>query len=54
MTPYRQQQRFIDAVDAAFLHDQIKAVTGGDFPSLAVEFRPADVSMITRLSWPIS
>ncbi|KAH0836552.1 ARM repeat-containing protein [Lanmaoa asiatica] len=36
-----QQQRFIDGVDAAFLHGQVKAVTGGEFPLFTEEFRPA-------------
>lgn len=47
-TPHRQQQRFIDGVGAAFLHGKVKAVTGGEFPSLTEEFRPTDVSIIPR------
>lgn len=51
-TPHRQQQKFIDGVGAAFLHGQVKAVTGGGFPSLTEEFRPTHVSIIARLFWP--
>ncbi|KAF8141740.1 ARM repeat-containing protein [Boletus edulis] len=40
-----QQQRFIDGVGAAFLHGQVKAVTGGDFPPLTEEFKP--IHMLT-------
>ena len=40
---YRQQQGFIEAMEAAFLKSQVKAVTGGEFSPIAVEFRPAHV-----------
>ncbi|KAG9312861.1 ARM repeat-containing protein [Chiua virens] len=43
-----QQQRFIDAMVAAFLHGQVKAVTGGEFRPLEAEFRPIDVSSDAR------
>ncbi|KAG6381494.1 Dos2-interacting transcription regulator of RNA-Pol-II-domain-containing protein [Boletus reticuloceps] len=43
-----QQQRFIDGVGAAFLHGQVKAVTGGDFPPLTEEFKPIHVDASTH------
>lgn len=43
MTRHRQQQRFIDAMGAAFLRGQVKVVTGGEVSSHTVEFRPAHV-----------
>lgn len=50
-TPHRQQQKLIDGVDAALLHGQVKAITGGEFPSSTEEFRPTHVSIIPRLFW---
>ncbi|KAF8557709.1 ARM repeat-containing protein [Imleria badia] len=43
-----QQQKFIDGVGAAFLDGQVKAVTGGEFPSVTEEFRPVHADASAR------